>query len=102
MRTKSAHVGTAWRLGSPDESRSASNKCEGEGAARTNSQGTKRLTERNIIRDSYYADSFVHRDVVMRAGYGVQLDAAPRARNGSEVTASVFILRSAAIITRLN
>jgi len=38
----------------------------------------------------------------MRAGYGVQLDAAPRARNGSEVTASVFILRSAAIITRLD
>src|SRR5262249_14728127 len=37
-----------------------------------------------------------------RAGYGVQLDAAPRARNGSEVTASVFILRSAAILTRLD
>jgi len=101
LTIKSAHVGTARRLGSPDESRSTSNKCEGEGAARTNSQGTKRLTERNTIRDSY-ADSFVHRDVVMRAGYGVQLDAAPRARNGSEVTASVFILRSAAIITRLD
>jgi hypothetical protein len=66
-----------------------------------NSRGTKRLTERDIIRD-FYADSFVHRDVVVRAGYGVQLDAAPRARNRSEVTASVFILRSAAIITRLD
>jgi hypothetical protein len=59
------------------------------------------LTERDIIRDSY-ADSFVHRDVVMRAGYGVQLDAMPRARNGSQLTTSAFILRSAAIITRLD
>ena len=66
-----------------------------------NSQGTKRLFAHQVNRE-VHANSFVHRDVVTRAGYGVQLDAAPRARNGSEVTTSVFILRSAAIITGLD
>ena len=44
-----------------------------------NSQGTNGLFDRNFGKE-IHADSFIHRDVVMRVGDGVQFDAGPRAR----------------------
>jgi len=86
--------------GSRTRRRYPSNKCERAGAPAVNSQGTKRLFAHEVNR-AVHAHSFIYRDVVMRAGNGVQFHACPRARlPGSGVRPAISDCRPASLFVR--